>query len=342
MSLDIRVVNETATALHRDKAPVFVLGSVRSGTTLLYHMLLSAGDFAVYRSESNAINYLEPRFGDLTRARNKKRLMDVWLTTGLYERSGLDAEAIKAKVMAECRNGGDFLQITMGEMARRQNVKRWAECTPEHLLYLDRIKATIPNALVVHIIRDGRDVALSSAKQRYIRRMWWDHTPDVMAAGLHWEWMVHKGRTDGRRLGPDYLEVRFEDLVLEPRVTLAKLSSFIDQELDYDRILRVGIGSVARPNTSFKDNSGAQFNPIGRWKKGYTEERLAMLEGLIGGTLKELGYPLATPDPILLKRAALSRMRATYRAYFSSKLWLKAKTPLGKALATRNLSWLSQ
>src|SRR6516165_2903756 len=46
----------------RSKAPVFVLGSVRSGTTLLYHMLLSSGGFAVYRTESHAINLLEPRF----------------------------------------------------------------------------------------------------------------------------------------------------------------------------------------------------------------------------------------------------------------------------------------
>ena len=61
---------ETTT---RNKAPVFVLGCGRSGTTLLYHMLLSAGDFAVYRAESNAINLLEPRFGDLSVRHNGKR-----------------------------------------------------------------------------------------------------------------------------------------------------------------------------------------------------------------------------------------------------------------------------
>ena len=47
----------------RSKAPVFVLGCPRSGTTLLYHMLLSAGNFAVYRAESQVFNLLEPRFG---------------------------------------------------------------------------------------------------------------------------------------------------------------------------------------------------------------------------------------------------------------------------------------
>src|SRR5579862_9542720 len=127
-------------ATARCKAPVFVLGCGRSGTTLLYHMLLSAGGFAVYRSESNAINLLEPRFGDLSIKRNKEKLMRAWLASKLFERSGLEAQAIKLKVLAECQNGGDFLRIVMGEIARQQKVDRWADCTPEHLLHLRRIK----------------------------------------------------------------------------------------------------------------------------------------------------------------------------------------------------------
>src|SRR5436309_5436366 len=141
----------------RSDAPVFVLGCGRSGTTLLYHMLLSAGGFAVYRSESNAINLLEPRFGDLSVKSNKEKLMRAWLASKLFERSGLEAASIKSKVLAECQNGGDFLRIVMGEIARHQGVQRWADCTPEHLLHIERIKETIPDALIIHIIRDGRD-----------------------------------------------------------------------------------------------------------------------------------------------------------------------------------------
>src|SRR5437899_10817074 len=112
ISQDLTIQRPEASAT-RKHAPVFVLGCVRSGTTLLYHMLLSAGDFAVYRAESNAINLLEPRFGDLSVKRNKERLMDASLASKLFERSGLEAEAIRAKVIAECRNGGDLLGIIM-------------------------------------------------------------------------------------------------------------------------------------------------------------------------------------------------------------------------------------
>ncbi|HWO37944.1 MAG TPA: sulfotransferase [Candidatus Acidoferrum sp.] len=324
----------------RKKAPVFVLGCGRSGTTLLYHMLLSSGNFAVYRTESNVINLLEPRFGDLSAAVNKRRLLDAWYKTRLYTLSELEKGPLEERVMAECKNGGDFLRIIMEQMAGKQGVERWADTTPEHLLHLHRIKETIPNALIIHIIRDGRDVALSTDKQGYIRRLRWDKTPSVMVAGVYWEWMVNKGRRDGRDLGSDYTEVRFEDLVAQPQQTLAKLGSFIDHDLDYDRIQKVGIGSVSAPNTSFQEGSSELFHPAGRWKHNYTPESLAAFEGLVGGTLEELGYELGTKDRSLLDRANLKRMRLAYRTYFDSKLYLKAKTPLGKLLVTRDMSWI--
>lgn len=330
----------SVSANARSLAPVFVLGCVRSGTTLLYHMLLSAGNFAIYRVESNAINLLEPAFGDLSIPRNKRRLLKAWYESRLFTRSGLDREAIDEKVMNECRNGGDFLRIVMSEIARKQGVARWADTTPEHLLCLDRIKETIPDALIVHIIRDGRDVALSTDKQRYVKRLPWDRKPSKMAAGLYWEWMVNKGRRDGRNLGDDYTEVRFEELIRQPRETLARLGEFIGQELDYDRIRKVGIGSVSAPNTSFAGEPEGSFNPVGRWRSGYSAEELATFEGLVGHTLTETGYELASTERDALNRSDLQIMRATYRTYFDTKLYLKAKTPLGQLLVNHDLSWI--
>jgi Sulfotransferase family len=324
----------------RSRAPVFVLGCVRSGTTLLYHMLLSAGNFAVYRVESNAINLLEPAFGDLSIPRNKRRLLQAWYKSRLYTRSGLDKEAIAEKVMTGCTNGGDFLRIVMSEIAAKQGVERWADTTPEHLLYLGRIKETIPDALIIHIIRDGRDVALSTDKQGYVKRLPWDRKPSKMAAGLYWEWMVNKGRRDGRGLGDDYIEVHFEDLIREPREILARIGQFIGQGLDYDRIRQVGIGSVSAPNTSFAGGSDGSFNPVGRWQSGYSAEELTIFEGLVGRTLEENGYELASRNKDARNRADLGIMRAADRTYFDTKLYLKAKTPLGQLLVARDLSWI--
>jgi Sulfotransferase family len=336
----VPVSNSRLQGSPRSLAPVFVLGCGRSGTTLLYHMLLSAGNFAVYRVESNAINLLEPRFGNLAIAGNKRRLLKAWYNSRLFTLSGLNKEEIGAKVMGECENGGDFLRIIMSEMCRKQGVERWADTTPEHLLHLHRIKETIPEALVIHIIRDGRDVALSTDKLGYIRRLPWDGKPSKMAAGLYWEWMVNIGRKDGRDLGGDYTEVHFEELIANPGETLARLGQFIAQDLNYDRIRQVGIGSVSAPNTSFADGTREMFHPVGRWQNGYSQSELVMFEALVGRTLEECGYELATKDRDLLNRSDLQRMRAMYRAYFDIKLHLKTKTPLGKLFVTRDLAWI--
>ena len=311
---------------------MFVLGSPRSGTTLLYHMLLSAGNFVVYRAESQAFNLLEPRFGDLRLPRNRRRLLDAWKNSSLFTKTGLEFQPVEQQVMADCQNAGDFLRIVMELMARQQGVERWAETTPDHLLTLPRIKQTIPDALVIHIIRDGRDVALSMEKQRWIRPFPWDHGKELQASALYWEWIVRQGRRQGRVLGADYLEVRYEDLVGEPQSTLTVIGEFIGQPLDHEQIQRVGIGSVSRPNTSFEGKKEAKFHPVARWKKALSEEQLADLEGLVGGTLDDLGYPRETTRKGEAAPARLARMRKMYRAYFSAKLAVKTRTPLGRVV----------
>jgi hypothetical protein len=321
----------------KSRKPVFVIGCGRSGTTLLYHMIVSSGNFANYRTESNVINLLEPRFRPLSSAKNKRRMLEAWYNSKLYTRSGLEPAELEPIVMAQCQNGGDFLRIIMEQMCVKQGVERWAETTPEHLLYLRRIKQTIPDALIVHVIRDGRDVALSWEKLRQIRPMPWDRKRPAMSAGIYWEWIVKRGREVGRTLGDDYIEVHYEDIVRKPREVLAKLEPFIGHDLNYDRILQVAIGSVAEPNTAFQER---QFNPIGRWKYSFSAEELETFESLAGGTLGELGYELGTSAAHRPRTYSLSSMRCLYRSFFSTKHYLKAKTPAGRWLVTRDFSWI--
>ena len=73
----------------RCQAPVFVVGCPRSGTTLLYHMLLSAGNFAVYRAESQVFNILEPGFGDLKNSRHRRAMLTAWYNSPLFTKTAL-------------------------------------------------------------------------------------------------------------------------------------------------------------------------------------------------------------------------------------------------------------
>lgn len=293
-------------------------------------MLLSAGGFAVYRSESNVFNLLAPRFGDLRVRKNRQKMMDCWLRSYMFIASGLDGKEIEAKVLDECRSSGDFLRIVMEQIACRQNVDRWADCTPEHLLYAEAIQQTFPGASVVHIIRDGRDVALSLAKLGWIRPILPHRNGRLTASALYWEWIVQKGRATGQRIARNYTEVRFEELITEPRRILAQLGRFIDHDLDYDRIRRVAVGSVSKPNTSFMDElQGQPFTPLRRWERLLPPDDLAVLERLIGDRLSDLGYPLTTAGGVTSSDGLnLKLTRSVYRRYFDSKFWLKTHTQL--------------
>jgi Sulfotransferase family len=321
---------EPSTTMPRGKPPVFVVGCPRSGTTLLYHMLLSAGDFAVYRAESNVFNVLAPRFGDLRSRRNRQKLMDAWLGSRMFIASGLGDKEIEAKILEHCRSSGDFFRIVMEQIARQQNVNRWADCTPEHVLYAETIQKTFPGAPVVHIIRDGRDVALSLARLGWIRPIVQHRNGKLIASALYWEWIVQKGRAMGKSIAPNYMEVRFEELVTEPRRVLAELGRFIDHDLDYDRIRRVAVGSVSQPNTSFRDELPEQaFNPLRRWERLLPPDGLATLERLIGDCLLSLGYPLTVArSSTSSDRLNLELTRMVYRRQFDLKFWLKTRTPL--------------
>jgi len=316
------ITNQRAT--RRSRAPVFVLGSPRSGTTLLYDMLLSAGGFAVYLAESNVFNLLIPRFGDLRVRSNRERLMQAWLHSKLFRCSGLDAGNISSRILAECENGGDFLRLVMGEICSAQGMARWAENSPEGMLYLPLIKSLIPDALFIHILRDGRDVATSLAQRRYVRAFPWEDRHGLIGCGLYWEWILEHGRRFGQSVPTDYLEVHFEQLLAQPQETLDQIGHFIDQPLDYEVIQQVAYGSVTKPNTSFYNEAErTDFNPVGRWKKSFSPRQLLRFERLVGPTLAKLGYEPATNGAEMGLDLSLRVTRLLHRTYFRSKLIFK-------------------
>ncbi|MFY9844565.1 MAG: sulfotransferase [Terriglobales bacterium] len=331
--LDKQPAGPAPAARARSKAPVFVLGCGRSGTKMLYHTLLSAGGFAIYHAESNAFNLIGLRFGNLAKLENRRALLDHWLKSKLFYRSGLTREEIEPRILNDCRNAADFLRILMETIAQKQGVDRWAECTPLHLLYLPLIKKLFPDALIVHIIRDGRDVTASLHRIGWIKPLPWDKKRGLLVPAIFWRWIVSKGRNYGRSMAGDYIEVHFEDVVQKPRETLARLAVFMDHDLNYDRIQQNAVGTLLDPNSSFRgDGREKEVNPIERWKALMSKTEIAQVESLIGGLLRETGYALvSTPDELQSQRTLpVSLMSFLYPIYFDVKLWLKTYTPLAR------------
>jgi len=312
------------------KSPIFVVGCHRSGTNLLYDMLLSAGGLAVYRGILPVYEKLIPRFGTFDNVANREKAVGVFLRSQGFRRSGLAGEQIRAALLAQCRTGGDFLRIIMDAVARAQSVSRWAVYNPDNLLRILTIKREMPDALFVHIIRDGRDIALSLSKMGGFVPLPWDRTSrSLTATALYWEWMVQHGRRQGRSIGADYFEVRYEDLVSAPKPTLDRLGRFLEHDLNYDRIQNRGLGRLSESNSSFKGEQ-TQGSPLNRWKEKLSPEQVVTLERAVGECLTELGYPLATADGEHQKGLRERGMRLVYSSFLGAKLWLKSNTPAGR------------
>jgi hypothetical protein len=183
--------------------------------------------------------------------------------------------------------------------------------------------------LIVHIIRDGRDVAVSLDRIGWIKPFPWDRPRKLLVPAIFWKWIVGKGRRYGTRMGGDYWEVHYEDLVEKPRETLAQIGAFIEHDLDYDRIQQNAQGSMVDPNSSFRgDGQEKESNPVGRWKIVLSADDVAKMENIIGDQLQALNYELATPAEQRRASLPVRLMGLLYPLYFDLKLWLKTYTPL--------------
>jgi hypothetical protein len=315
------------------KPPVFIVGCPRSGTSYLYHLLLSAGGFAEFHTQMNVFDVLEPIYGDLGVRRNRVRMMNDWLRSKAFKVSGLRAEEIRTTVESDCRSGSDFLRIVMDEVAHQQGVDRWIDSTPTNIPHLLRIKKDFPDAQIIHIIRDPRDVALSLDKRGWSRPLPWDNDKALLAAGLYWEWIVRKGRKLGSLLPSNYCETRYEDLVNQPAETVARLGLFLQHDLNYGRIRQASIGSVKIPLTSFKEDLvRGQFTPVGRWKDKFPSDQLVLFESLVGEYMRELGYTLSSISPLAKRSMSARRMRLLYHSFYDFKQWAKINTPLSRLM----------
>ena len=310
------------------ESPVFILGSPRSGTTLLSHLLLSAGGFAVVRSELHAMNVVGPRYGGLKREGDREALIEAWVQTEVHLRTGISDERLGELVRGGVRSATDFLGAVMGEVCVLQGAGRWSDCTPENAAHVQELAAAFPGARFLHVVRDGRDVAASMARKGMAHPAARDEGREVEVAAVLWEWFVERGREGCAKVGERALEVRYEELVRDRAGTLGKVAEFLDHRLDVARVEEVGLGSVSRPNTSFEEDlESGSFEPVGRWRSSLSRDELARVEGLVGETLAGLGYELAVSKA---DQVADDGLKGRYHRAYAVRQWLKTRTPLGR------------
>jgi len=324
-------------ARDRFESPVFVVGSSRSGTSLLYAILQSTGVFPIYPAETFFVERGQSRYGDARKESVRRRFLDAWVNTEQFRRSGLDGEAFKRKAMDIDSGYVSLLRLFMESLAHSQQKHRWAEKTPSHIFHLPLLDSGFTDARFIHVVRDGRDVAISKQKLGWANGQGKDTIARLVWGAKSWEYSVRSGRQAQKTLGSRYLEIRYEDLVLDQDRVLGELGRFLNIEVNRDMLEHSEVGSLGSPNSAFSEGAGSGAVPsaVSRWRRELDAAELAALQLVIGDTLSAFGYPLEpTADALSLKdRNRIRILSAWLPVKFALRRALKLHTPLGRLMA---------
>ena len=276
------------------EAPIFIVGVARSGTTLLASMLsththLDCGPesrfFARYRHLSAA---------------EKRRTVDPALWPGpavdfiaslrnqdhaIVELFGLAHQDVTAWLASRPPSVATMLESLTVLHAEAAGKRRWVEKTPRHLLMIDTIRRLWPEAFIVRIVRDPRDVALSLAGMPFAKE-------SVLGNLVR---VDHDDRASRQRIesDPRAMTLRYEDLVTEPERELRRVCAFIGEAYEAGMLdARAAAGNVAAEHEWWKESVGGplQTTRIGRWKREMPPAVQHFASLHLEGYLREHGY----------------------------------------------------
>jgi hypothetical protein len=287
---------------HRPPVP-FIVGVSRSGTTLLRLMLDAHPQLAI-PPETHFIP-------ELVEACERGAGPDevVALLTGhrRWPDFRLDRDELLRRLRAlEPFTAGDALRAFYRCYADRAGKPRWGDKTPHYTRKMPLIQRVLPEARFIHLIRDGRDVALSLMEVHF-------GPEDVMGAAERWTSWIAKARRHAQRLD-HYLELRYEDLVLDPQTVLGRICDFV--ELPWDAVMleyhERAPGRIEEIARDFDRPQGGPAIPadvrarqhrhvsqppredrVARWRREMSPADQAAFESVAGDLLADLGYPLS-------------------------------------------------
>lgn len=281
---------------------LFVVGCPRSGTTLLQRMLDAHPLLAV----ANDTHFI-PRALEKARQEGSKDSVarDRPLTPELvrevkayhrFPRLGLD-DTVVDEAAKNANTYSDFVNALYREFARMGGKALAGEKTPDYVRHLPLLHSLFPWVKTVHIVRDGRDVALSTLDWARPdkgpgRLPLWNEEP-VGVCALWWRWQVEAGQRDARTLVPDhYFELQYELLVEKPTRTLRSVMDFLHLPFA-EEMLTFNRGKLRhRPGLSAKKAWLPPTSGLRDWRTQMDERSIELFEALAGDLLSKLGYPL--------------------------------------------------
>jgi hypothetical protein len=219
------------------KAPFFVLGSQRSGTTLLRLMMTCHPNLAMpyetgfITAFARDASFITPfrnrlsRYDNLQSRSQMASLLDDIMTFPFVRAGdlGIDKELILSK---EIDSYPGLIDAIMTEYAKARGKNRWGDKTPEYTEDIDIIWRLFPGCKFIHLVRDGRDVVLRQLNVRL--ENWFSKSMPLLAQ--RWAYKTTICHKVGSVLGPEYyMEERFENLIQNPETVLRKICDFLGE-----------------------------------------------------------------------------------------------------------------
>lgn len=281
-----------------------IVGVGRSGTTLLRLMLDAHSQMSI-PAETGFLPALA-ELSDGSGAQDPEAFIRTVTGIPNWNDFAVGDEDLRAAVTGlDPFSVGDAARRCYQLYARRHGKPRFGDKTPGYLIEMHSIERLLPEARFIHIIRDGRDVALS------LRPLWFSPGKEIGTIAGRWRDWITTGRelAAGRR---HYMECRYEELVANPRAILRQVCDFIELPFE-ERMLGYHEQAAERLNEvqDFHGTGGEliiskeqrlanhrltsmppQTSRVGRWRTEMTKEELERFNAVAGDLLAQLGYEL--------------------------------------------------
>ena len=184
--------------------------------------------------------------------------------------------------------------------AAKEDKPRWADKTPHYVHHVDQLLRVWPDARVVVLVRDGRDVALSLKRMPFGPNNAW-------AAAQWWARGIRAGER-ARRDHPDHvMVVRYEDVVARPREEVPRVCAFLELRFEEDMLAieRADRAKVVPDQASWFPTlfDGLNTAAVGRWRREMRPRDRRIFAALAGDELRALGYPVPDEGPADLSPA---------------------------------------
>jgi hypothetical protein len=244
----------------------------------------------------------------------------------------LSPDAVAARLHTGMTTGEAVAAIFAAYAAERGKA-RWGDKTPLYMQHLDLLERLFPDARYVHLIRDGRDAALSFLSvSDGLMTEGWGHPRDARGFACQWATEIRAARSLGARVGPDrYFELHYETLVADPDAVLRAVCGFAGLEFDPGMLDYVGRTDSARKAHQQRLNEPPRQG-VRNWLTEMAPDDRRAFEAVAGGVLGALGYEVERKGSararIVSYRVRTAAWRGVGALVQRSPLWSGRHPPL--------------